>query len=238
MDYWAESMQDDAYLIAADGWVARPRRVLETDKKGKMRDKGWICDLLPKPYIVARYFAGEQAGLDAKQAKLESLVGQIVELEEEHGGEDGLLFEAQDEKGALTRTSVSNRLDAAEEGGIDVAEPGEIPLLRKWLELNAAEALLKKEAKMLDAELDKKAHDRYATLTEAEVKVLVVEDKWMARLQDDMRQELERISQTLTSRIRELAERYETPLPKLESDVVALSAKVGAHLKRMGAVWK
>lgn len=50
-------MQDDAYLIAADGWVAKSARIVETDKKGRAKDRGWACDLIPKPYIVARYFA-------------------------------------------------------------------------------------------------------------------------------------------------------------------------------------
>jgi type I restriction enzyme M protein len=72
MDYWAETMQDDCYLIAADGWVARTARILETDKKGKQKDKGWTCELIPKPFIVARYFAREQAGIDATQAALEA----------------------------------------------------------------------------------------------------------------------------------------------------------------------
>ena len=46
-------MQDDCYLIAADGWKAETYRLIETDKKGKERDKGWTCDLIPKPLIVA-----------------------------------------------------------------------------------------------------------------------------------------------------------------------------------------
>jgi type I restriction enzyme M protein len=33
MDYWAETMQDDAYLIAADGWKAETYRVIERDKE-------------------------------------------------------------------------------------------------------------------------------------------------------------------------------------------------------------
>ena len=53
MDYWTETMQDDAYLIAADGWVAKTTRVLETDKKGKSKDRGWTCDLIPKSFVVA-----------------------------------------------------------------------------------------------------------------------------------------------------------------------------------------
>ena len=49
--------------------------------------------------------------------------------------------------------------------------------------------------------------------------------------------ELDRVSLTLTGRIRELAERYATPLPKLIYDVEALAARVDEHLKQMGASW-
>src|SRR6202034_1947590 len=63
LDYWAEAMQDDCYLIAADGWKAETNRVTEKDKKGKEKDKGWACDLVPKALIVARYFASEQEAI-------------------------------------------------------------------------------------------------------------------------------------------------------------------------------
>jgi type I restriction enzyme M protein len=49
--------------------------------------------------------------------------------------------------------------------------------------------------------------------------------------------ELNRVSQTLTGRIRELAERYESPLPQLIDEVDGLAARVEDHLKAMGAVW-
>jgi len=89
MDYWAETMQDDCYLIAADGWKAETSRIVETDKKGKQKDKGWTCDLVPKSLLVACYFAKEQADIDQLVANLEGLSARIAELEEEHGGEDG-----------------------------------------------------------------------------------------------------------------------------------------------------
>ena len=38
----------------------------------------------------------------------------------------------------------------------------------------------------------------------------------------------------LTGRIRQLAERYSTPLPQLVDEVAQLSAKVDEHLKKMG----
>jgi type I restriction enzyme M protein len=88
MDYWAETMQDDAYLIAADGWVARTRRIVESDKKGKTRDKGWACDLIPKPSSSPATSPSEQAAIEAKQAELEAATASLAELEEEHGGED------------------------------------------------------------------------------------------------------------------------------------------------------
>ncbi|HFF5941166.1 MULTISPECIES: N-6 DNA methylase [Stenotrophomonas] len=231
MDYWAEAMQDDAYLIAADGWVALPRRILETDKKGKTRDKGWTCDLLPKPYIVARYFAAEQAELEAKHAELEGVASQIAELEEEHGGEDGALS-------GFDKVSAAQVKDRLAEIGDDPDSTDERVVLKQWQQLSAREAALKRTVKTLEAELDRQAHDHYFNLSETEVKALVVQDKWLACLQADVQQELDRISQTLAQRICELAERYETPLPKLEDDVAALSTKMEEHLKRMGATWK
>ena len=89
MDYWAQSMQDDFYLIAADGWRAETTRVLVKNNKGKDVDKGWTCDLVPKALLVARYFAAEQAAISRLEADLESVAAQMTEMEEEHGGEDG-----------------------------------------------------------------------------------------------------------------------------------------------------
>src|SRR5690606_13923177 len=129
--------QDDAYLIAADGWVALPRRIVETDKKGKTKDKGWTCDLLPKPYIVACYFADEQAELDAKQAELDGVTSQIAELEEEHGGEDGA-FAGFDKINAV---QVKDRLA---EIGDDADSADEHAVLKQWQQLSARESALKK----------------------------------------------------------------------------------------------
>jgi len=53
-----------------------------------------------------------------------------------------------------------------------------------------------------------------------------------------MQSELDYVSQTLTTRIRELAKRYETPLPKLLEEADDLTSKVKDHLKKMGAKWE
>jgi type I restriction enzyme M protein len=64
-----------------------------------------------------------------------------------------------------------------------------------------------------------------------------VHDKWLAALRAGVQAELGRVSSALTGRVRELAERYEQPLPALEQQAEALQAKVNAHLERMGFAW-
>ena len=227
MDYWADTMQDDAYLIAADGWVAKPARIIETDKKGRQKDKGWACDLIPKRYIVARYFAAQQQAVDATAAELEAASSALAEFEEEHSGEDMAL--AGFDK--INATQVKDRI---REIGDDEDAADELVVLKQWQQLSAKEAALKKQLKEQEAALDKAAYEKYPQLTTAEIKTLVVEDKWLAALQAAITGEVERVSQALTTRVRELALRYESPLPALVDEVAALSARVSEHLRKMG----
>jgi type I restriction enzyme M protein len=231
MDYWVEAMQDDCYLIAEDGWVARTSRIVVSDKKGKQKDKGWACELVPKPLVVARYFAKEQAALDAAQAELDAATASLAQLEEEHGGEEGFLGSLD----KIAKAEVSVRLKEIK-GDKDAKD--ESAVLKRWLELSESEANLRRSVKELDAALDKLAYAKYLKLTKGEIKTLVVDDKWMARLSAEVQGELDRVSQTLTGRIRELAERYASPLPQLTDEVSTLAARVDAHLKNMGAVWR
>ena len=64
---------------------------------------------------------------------------------------------------------------------------------------------------------------KYHTLSESEIKDLVVEDKWLRALETGIETELECISQRLTGRISELTERYAIPLSSLEQEVEQLS---------------
>ncbi len=227
MDYWAATLQDDCYLIAAEGWKAETTRVIETDKKGREKDKGWTCDLVPKAQIVARYFAKEQAALDQLSADLEGVTARLAELEEEHGGEDGVFGELD----KVNKASVAARLKEIKG---DKEARDEAAVLNAWAELAEQEADLKKRAREAEAALDARVYAHYPKLTEAEVKALVVDDKWLAALDAAIHGEMDRISQALTRRVKELAERYESPLPRMVSRVAALEARVNAHLEKMG----
>ena len=336
MDYWAEVMQDDCYLIAADGWVAKTHRVMEEvksgKKKGEMNDKGWACDLIPKSYIVARYFAKEQADLEALQDELDSVSANLTELAEEHGGSEGVLKDVstkgdaakaytqalvavwneedkaasraysilmdqteehaakirvltdnhflsalKNNRGNLTLKAVKDRkaatsdlnerktlaryIEADGEQKAATKEASELlaniekqyqkrlkanPLPENLVDLHASvryrhlldeQNELKRKIKEADAALDKLAYENYPQLSVNEIKTLVVDDKWLTALATALQGELDRVSQTLTARIRQLAERYDTPLPNLVDEVTNLSVQVDEHLKRMGAVW-
>ena len=113
----------------------------------------------------------------------------------------------------------------------------EIAVLNAWLKLSAAEADLKKRLKEADAALDAAAYAHYPKLLQAEVQTLVVDDKWLANLSAAIHGEMDRISQGLTQRVKELAERYETPMPQMVSRVSELEAKVSQHLAKMGFAW-
>jgi type I restriction enzyme M protein len=113
----------------------------------------------------------------------------------------------------------------------------EAAVLNDWLKLNAEEADLKKRLKDAEAELDAKAYAHYPKLAETEIKALVVDDKWLTALDAAIHGEMDRVSQHLTRRVKELAERYETPLPEMVSCVAELEAKVNRHLEKMGFSW-
>jgi type I restriction enzyme M protein len=230
MDYWETTMQDDAYLISDEGWKAVTYRIIEKDKKGKEKDKGWTCDLVPKSLVVARYFAKEQAALEELNSRLEAVSSRLAEIEEEQGGEEGAFSELE----KITKASVAARL---KEIANDKDSQEEAAVLSEWMKLDTEGPILKKQLKDREVDLDLKAYKKYPTLTQEDIRQLVVDDKWMAAIESDIHGEMDRISQRLTARVKELAERYETPMPELAKRVCELEAKVNGHLERMGFKW-
>jgi type I restriction enzyme M protein len=117
-------------------------------------------------------------------------------------------------------------------------ELNELHVVVRYLALVEQQSNAKERLKAAQEDLEAKLHARYPALTEDDIKTLVVDDKWLGTLAAAVQGELDRVSQTLTGRIRQLAERYATPLPQLTNEVAALAARVDGHLKKMGAVWK
>jgi type I restriction enzyme M protein len=223
MNYWVGTLQDDVYQIAEEGWKA----LLSLDARKKTCD----CDLLPKYLVINKLFLMEGNNIDNLEADREGIKQQLVELEDEHGGEEGLLANTKNDKDKLNKAGVQKRLKEIK-GDDDYID--EIEILNWYLKLSDAEADIGNQIKDANIDLDKKVASRYNTMTVDEIKELVVNDKWMTTIEKDIKSDIERISQRLSQRIKELAERYETPLPKLTCNVADLEIKVNAHLKKMG----
>jgi len=250
MDYWAATMQDDVYIISAGGWVegARLRQLTPTKNKdgktvwgethdlkvGKQRFKS---DLVPAELLIARYFAAEQAAIEALAGELGTLEQRLDEITEEHGNEGGLLeevVEGEGDKQKIMAVAVEALLMAI---GQDPDYAEERKALRECAALLDKQVAIRSRLKAAQAAMAAKVAAKYAKLSEDEVKTLVVDDKWLASLAAAVQGELDRVSQSLTGRVRELAERYAVPLPKLVGEVATLSGRVDEHLKKMGAVW-
>ncbi len=244
MDYWEASMQDDVYLIAADGWriAAQPQLIVE-DKAKKTKTKPdfilgkkkYVTELVPPALVIARYYPKQQAAIEALEAALTTIEQQIEELAEEHGGEGGLLEDAKNDKDKLTKASIAARLEEIGKSDPDTAD--ERKVLRAYLALVEKETDTSAGLKTAREALIAKVAAKYAQLSEDEIKTLVVDDKWLATVSAAVQAELDRVSQRLTGRVRQLADRYETPLPQLLEEIAALAARVDAHLKKMGATW-
>lgn len=237
MNYWNEVMQDDCYQISADGWKAELSIIKQT-KSATV----WDCDLVPKYLVIDRYFLAEKEAIEKLEAEKEAIANQLTELEEEHNTEDGYFAELDKVNKANVQKRLKELLAARPKSKKSTssmaAEPetpyGEQAVLEQYLELTEKQTELNKKIKEAQTELDKKVIERYKTLTEDEIKQLVVDDKWMANIERSVKTEMERISQRLTQRIKELAERYETPLPKQTNEVKLLEERVNKHLEMMG----
>lgn len=240
MDLWAETMQDDVYLVVAEGWTEAARlRPLAEDRAGKTRPdlvvgrKKYRAELIPPALVIARFLTAEKAEVDRLEAEAATAVQAMEDYAEEHGAEDGALAEARNERDVVTPKAAAARLKVLSAAAADDAD--ERAALDEYLRLAklAASAEEKADAKRLA--LTEAVVSRYGTLTEDQVKTLVVEDKWLAAVEKAVEGELARVGQTLGGRLRALGERYSRPLPALVEDVDALAARVAGHLGRMGA---
>ncbi len=277
MGYWAEVMQDDVYLIAADGWTdaAQPRAVID-DKARKIKEtpdltigrKKYKMDLIPPDLIITRYFADEKAEVDRLEAEVAKATERKEEFEEEHGGDEGALNGLEGKSG-ITKGNVQEQamklkqaiMDAYDENtpqhkqartikkttfGSGEWKTGtkdedglfeDLDILYEYLQIADAESAAKKAHKDGIKNLEEQVLAKYPKLTEDEIKVLTVDDKWFTSIKAGIDGEVQAVAQRLAGRVRELDERYAEPLPTLEQTATALGATVADHLKRMGLAW-
>ena len=243
MDYWDETMQDDCYMLSVDGWkIGNEVRELipSKGKNGKNVYKEvhdfefnkvrYVADLIPPKLLIDKYFQSEQKAIDELQSKLDTASSELESYIEENSGEDGLLEDGKTDKGSITKTSVSNRLKIA-------IDADEIVALKKSKKLIEDEAKAKKELKKASDELSLIVFKKYPTLSIEDIKLIVIEDKWLKHISTQIDEEINRVTTNLANRIKTLEERYKEPLKTIENNVNILSSKVEEHLKAMGLSW-
>lgn len=215
MTYWLEEMKDDVYMIVENGWIP---------------DK----DLVPENLVIDKYFFEEKAAIESIEADKDEITRQKEEFEEENSGEEGYLEEIKNDKGNITKGSLKSRIKEIKDDP-DSAE--ELEVLEAYLQLVDDESDANKKVKDAIKALDKKVNGKYKALTEDEIKTLVVDMKWIPYIVREVNSEMDRVSHRLTSRIKELADRYDETLSQLEEQLESYSERVEKHLERMGFEW-
>lgn len=238
MNYWGETMQDDCYMISAGDWsvqlyTPQPASKKKDDNKKKKEKKAAtpedvMCDLLPVTIVINEYFAEKRDLITAAEELLAQNESSLTELIEEQT--DNYLDEDNFIDSKLSDTNVKKRIKALDKK----VDSEEITVLQKYLDLRGDISLNKKLIKERKYDLLTALIVKYANLSADEIKKLVIEKKWFASLDKRLSDEMQRISQQLTSKVSELAERYSQTLPEIDTEINDLEAKVASHLKQMG----
>lgn len=221
MDYWNSTMQDDCYLISAEGWKA--------DYIYDAKTKKFDSDLIPKSVVIDKFFLTEKNALQDYESVKEKIESEIADLIEEQCGEGGFFADFDKiNKGVLNARlkEMGKKTNLIEEKRIIDS------LILKY----GLQSEVKEMISNLQDELEEKLVDKYQTLKETDIKVLVVQDKWMASLEGLIKGEMLRISQRLTQRIADLTDKYDKPMPSIIKDVEYFEKKVALHLNKMGLI--
>lgn len=238
MSYWEETMQDDVYAIAFDGWEAGKDIERKMVKKkdgittGKM--KSFEGRVIPKKLIIENYFPEKKGEIDRLENERDEVICLMEELKDEHGGDEGLLNEVINDKGNITKSDLHKRIKEIENDK-DLAD--ELEVLQQYEKLITKEATYNTEIKNAVAALNKLVYYQYDKMSIEEIKDLLVAKKWCRAIFYGIDAIYSAISHRLTNRIVELVERYEETLPHIEVEVADYETKVKSHLERMGFVW-
>lgn len=246
LNYWAEAMQDDCYMISNDGWtypeVKAVKRKETTDKKTQqtkvketicMYDE-IVCDLLPVSVVLAEYFSIETAEIaklseqiDRKQADMDDLVEQNTEVFA-IGDDD------EQEENKEVSVKAANVKAAIKNAKKDGTSEENVKLLQQWIDLSNEKDALNKSLKEKRSQLTDAVVAKYSVLTEDEIKMLVVERKWLASVISGCKTLMQNVTHRISNDITALVERYETTLSETANAVNSLEKEVLASLQEMG----
>ena len=238
MNYWNEILQDDVYAVKAYGYEEAGRGVsYQYDKKGKM--KNFDGELIPREIIEREYFLGDFEKISYLETQLEAVQAILDEKLEEGSGEDGLLVNIINEKGTIQLADIAQGLKRLEERGIFSPNDNddEYNAIEDYWDHLMKKTLVNRELKDTKKILNKKILAKYPELSIGEIKHLLFDEKWMARLTQDINNEIESVINASVSRLVMIAKRYAMTLGEIDSDTDKSREAVRNALKGMGYQW-
>lgn len=241
MEYWDETMQDDVYAIYFGGYEAGREIAYEYVTKKKKehgvtvevqtnKTKGFEGRLIPKDIVAKYFFSDTLNAINTLRSQLEDVTAKMEEMAEQYSGEDGFFSTLDD----LKKVTIEARIKEIKK---DSDAKDELEALENYLKLLKVELNYKKALRQAEVDLDTRVEKRYATLTIAEIKHLLLEEKWFAAIYAGIDAIHTAVSHQLSSRVIELVERYEFTLKECEDEVNVYENKVKSHLERMGFAW-
>lgn len=233
MNYWAETMQDDVYMIMADGWKLNLRPKQKEDKKEKKMVpvvvKTWNdleSDLLPVEYIVNRFCKSELEACDELSASIAFMENEVTSLVEEN---DDVFDTKNFEKEKINLASVKKRAK--------VTKGEEQARLIEWIEWQNSIKAEKAKLKEANDKLLSRVKEEYDLLAQNEMKVKnLVKEKWVNAISTRIESELSRSIEQLKSQLSAISDRYDQTLPSIDKEVEDYESRVNAHLAQMGFV--
>ncbi len=226
MNYWADVLQDDCYMIFNAGW-----QPLGNTKKKNGIYSDIVCDLLPCDVVLSQFFSKEISGIEKKQAEIDSITSQMQSMMEDDPEHFEEYFEKVSE--AAIRKALQNAKKGKESAGKDF-----VAIWSKYVALADKKKDADKELKAMQKELTAKVEDKYQYFDKAEnlneLKELVVEHKWKQSLTEILESNMQTVTQSITASVTELVTRYENTLSDLNENVNGLEKKVMSHLNKMG----
>lgn len=234
MQLWEETLRDDVYMVIESGWEAGGKlTALPAKAKGEKRTGRvdfvinkveFRSELIPPDLLIQTFFADKAQQVETALAAAE---GRLNDLAEEYGGEEMLLSDFSNDKGEFSKKLV---MDGLKIKGLDKEEK---MALQKVSDAFEAEADAKKASK----DLEELVINRYKKLTEAEIKTLLIQTKWIGAVSASIESVLDSVRRTLSGRLQTLASRYDDTLPTISAEAAIKTKAVESHLKKMGLSW-
>ncbi len=106
----------------------------------------------------------------------------------------------------------------------------EVVLLSDYLKMVTKQAELKSKIKSAAASLDLMALRKYGDLSEADVKVLAIREKWFKAIESAIEMEINGLQSVLFERIKIVSERYDNKLSDILLKIKSLEHEVEKHL--------